>query len=212
MNAEYIKALDEYFCSHYTNYIRLSAIEGYRMPDMIEILEDGNISRRDATYMRLCHQAECEVLLQRFKDSLTDAYFTFSFNFPGWRERWYELFHRHTFSKFLPQALRHCGETVQSAGSRLDVAPKYWNGMVKGKLEPQKTTIFALALTCRMQWEDVATLLLVSGFEFDSAEVLDVVVRYIIEQKIFNEQMRDACLSEYHIRNLPILRDVAQNT
>ena len=32
----------------------------------------------------------------------------------------------------------------------------------------------------------------------------DVVVRYLLEQKIFNEEMRDACLAEYRLTNLPI--------
>lgn len=208
MKAEFIRALDEYFCANYSDYVRLSAIEGYQMPEVLYVAEDGNVARRDSSCMRLCHQENCEELLAKFKDLLADTTFTFSFSFPTVRERLFGRFEKHTFAKHLPEALHHCGETAEEAGAKLDVAPKYWNKIVKGTLYPEKNTIFALALVTRMQWRDVVTLLAVCGFEFKEDDVRDIVVRYLIEQKLFNEDMRDACLAEYKLSNLPIRREV----
>ena len=73
-----------------------------------------------------------------------------------------------------------------------------------GSLYPEKNTVLALALVCGMQWQDVLNLLAVCGFEFRGDEVRDIVVRYLIENSIFNPVMRDACLAEYRIENLPI--------
>lgn len=204
MKAEFIRALDEYFCANYSDYVRLSAIEGYEMPNVLYVADDGNVARRDSSCMRLCYQAKCEELLEKLKASLADTTFTFSFFFPSLKERISDRFNKHTFAKILPQALHHCGETAEEAGKRLDIAPKYWNKILKGSLYPEKNTVFALALVTRMQWQDVVSLLAVCGFEFKEDDVRDVVVRYLIEQKIFNEEMRDTCLAEYKLANLPI--------
>ena len=53
MRNEYLRALDEYFCALYSDYVRLSAIEGYAMPDVLYVAEDGNVARRDSSCMRL---------------------------------------------------------------------------------------------------------------------------------------------------------------
>ena len=58
-----------------------------------------------------------------------------------------------------------------------------------------------------MQSQDCANLLSASGFTFDDTSVRDVVAHYLIEQKIFNEEMRDRCLAEYRVTNLPIKRN-----
>ena len=114
MKAEFLRALDEYFCANYSDYVRLSAIEGYEMPEMLYVSDDGNVARRDSACMRLVHQPRCEELLERFKQSLADTTFTFSFSFPTLRERWHDRFEKHTFARLLPEALHHSGETAES--------------------------------------------------------------------------------------------------
>ena len=94
--------------------------------------------------------------------------------------------------------------TQEEAGARLDIEPRFWNLIVKGRLYPEKNTILALALVCRMQWQDVLNLLAVCGFSFREDEVRDIVVRFLIERSIFNEQMIADCLAEYRLTNLPI--------
>ncbi len=206
MKSEHLRALDEYFCALYSDYVKLSAIEGYVMPDVLYVASDGNVARRDSSCMRLCHQKNCEELLARLKSNLADTTFTFSFGFPTIRERISDHFRKDTFAKLLPETLRHCGVTQEEAGARLDIEPRFWNLIVKGRLYPEKNTILALALVCRMQWQDVLNLLAVCGFSFREDEVRDVVVRYLIENSVYNESMRDECLAEYHLTNLPIRR------
>lgn len=209
MEQEFIRALDEYFCAHYSDYVRLSAIDGYVMPDVLYVAEDGNIARRDSACMRLDRQKDAAQLLARFKAGLADTSFTFSFSFPTLRDKWRDLRDKNTFAKTLPTVLAHVSETVEGAGALLDVEPRFWQKMVKGKLYPEKNTVLALALTSRLQVSDVKLLLAVCGFEFRDDDVRDVVVRYLLEQQIYNPTMRDMCLAEYKIDCLPIRRENA---
>ena len=209
MRNEYLRALDEYFCALYSDYVRLSAIEGYVMPDVLYVASDGNVARRDASCMRLCYQKDCEGLLKKFKASLADTTFTFSFAFPTLRERISDRFRKTSFARLLPEALRHCGDTVQGAGEKLAVEPRFWKRIAKGSLYPEKNTVFALALTSNLQLQDTAVLLASLGYSFQSDDVRDVVVRYLLEQRIANPAMRDACLAAYCIESLPIRRENA---
>ena len=202
----YLRALDEHFCARYSDYAKIAAIEGYAMPEVVYVAKDGNIARRDSSCMRLQYKENAEELLARFKEGLTDTEFTFSFRFPKLKERIKTFFgrKRKTFARLLPGILARCGETAQSAGEKLSVEPMYWKKLVKGTLYPEKGTVLALALVTRMGLEDLGELLSAGGFTFDHANVRDVVVEYLLAQKIFNADMRDACLAEYKIDTLPI--------
>lgn len=209
MDYDFIRALDEYFCSRYADYTRICATEGYKMPDLIHIGRDGNVSRLDSAQMRFIHQENCAQLLDTFKDSLADTDFTFHFSFVSIFERVKDRFRKYTFAKLLPKLLgKH--DTVQSAGEKLDIDEKFWNGIVKGRLYPEKNTVLALALVCRLSVKEATDLLAVSGFSFDDTCVRDIVVEYLLTQKIYNEEMRDAALREYRIENLPIKRSTEE--
>ena len=97
-------------------------------------------------------------------------------------------------------------ETWESVGEKLDIEPRFWRMIVKGKLYPEKCTVLALALVCHMRTADLQSLLNVCGFELKKESVRDVVVSYLVEQKVFNAEMRDGCLAEYRITTLPIRR------
>ena len=206
MEHTYLQALDEHFCASYSDYVKLSALPGYEMPEMLYLGKDGVIERRDSAMMRLNHQKNCGAILKKLKENLADTNFTFSFSLIPFSERVKDRFRKHTFAKVLPQILARSNETVESAGEKLDIEPLFWNKIVKGKLYPEKNTVLALALVCRMQMQDVNNLLAVCGFPLDAANVRDVVFEYLIKQQIFNVEMRDRCLEEYHITNLPIKR------
>ena len=94
----------------------------------------------------------------------------FPFGFPTLRERIADAFRKETFARLLPETLRHCGESVETAGEKLAIEPRFWQKIVRGRLYPEKNTILALALVCRMQWQDVLNLLAVSGFTFREDE------------------------------------------
>lgn len=201
-----IEALDEFFCAQYSDYVRISAIEGYKMPDVVYVGGDGNIHRRDSKVMRICYQQEKEKILATLKASLADADFSFNFSFVPFFRRIRARRDKNSFARLLPQALSRAGESVAEAGKRLDISPKYWNMIAKGKLLPSKNLVLALALTSRLQTEDANLLLSVLELRLEDDNVRDVVVQFLLSQKIFNEEMRDACLKEYNIENLPIKR------
>lgn len=207
MEPNFLTALDEHFCAHYSDYVRISALEGYEMPEVLTVAADGNIVRRDPSVMRLKYQRTREELLARFKEGLADTDFTFSFNFPPIRERIKDKFRKYTFAKILPDALKRCDETVDSAGEKLSIEKKIWQGIVKGRLYPEKNTVLALTLVCRMKRADVNNLLAVCGYTLSEDNVRDVVVEYLLGQGVFNPEMRDRCLAEYKITSLPIKRD-----
>lgn len=206
MEYSYLRELDEFFCAQFSDYVRLSAIEGYKMPEMVTVGADGNIERKDFKYMRLCYQPEKESVLKAFKAGLTDTEFTFAFTFPSAVARFRDLFRKETFAKTLPGVLKRYGETPASAGEKLALEERVWKGIVKGRLYPEKSTVMALALVCRMKQQDVETLLSVCGFRLSRDNVRDIVFEYLINQGIFNEDMRNACLAEYAIDTLPIAK------
>lgn len=200
-----ISALDEYFCAHYSDYVRLASLEGYAMPDVLYVGADGNVQRRDSTCMRLTFQEKREELLARLKGEIADTEFTFSFRFLPFREKFTWRFEKYSFAKLLPAVLRRCHETVESVGAKLDIEPRFWKKIVKGTLIPEKNTVLALALVCAATQQDANNLLTVCGYSLDEKSVRDVVVRYLLEQRIYSPELRDACLAEYHVTNLPIL-------
>lgn len=209
MEKQYLTSLDEYFCANYSDYVRLSALEGYEMPEVVSVGADGNIERKDSEIMRLSKQKNKTELLARLKEGLADTEFTFNFSFRSFRDWIRDPFRKYTFAKVLPRALSNVGETVESAGEKLDISPKYWQKIVKGKLYPEKNLVIALALVTGMKQSDVNNLFNVMGFGFEKDRVRDVVCEYLLTNGIFNEEMRDKCLSEYKITNLPIKRKEA---
>ena len=199
-----IAALDEYFCEHYSDYVRIAALEGYVMPEVVYVAADGNIARRDSSCMRLSHQKDPSALLQKLKTSLVDTTFTFSFSFPHLRDRKRLRGGKESFRALLPELLRRSGETVESVGEKLSIEPRFWKKIASGKLAPEKNTAIAIALVSRMSVADASVLFTLCGFGFADDDVRDVVCRYLLEQKVFTPDLRDACLKEYKITNLPI--------
>lgn len=204
MEYDYLTQLDDFFCEQYSDYVKIAAIEGYRMPEMLTVGADGNIARRDPSCMRICHQQNKGEILARFKASYVDTEFTFNFSCLSLRRRIKDRFRKYTFAKLLPVVLKRYKTTPQEAGELLALDPVIWRGIVKGKFLPEKNTLMALALVCRMQTSDVNNLFIVCGTELKQDNVRDVVFEYLLNQKIFNREMIDRCLAEYHIDTLPL--------
>lgn len=204
MGYGYLKELDDFFCARYSDYVRIAAIEGFRMPEMIVVDRDGNINRRDSEKMRLSEQPERDKLLQKFKEELADVEFTFDFSFPSFLDRVKDPFRKHTFSKYFPKVLQKYRQTSERVGKGLTVEPMIWEKILRGTLYPEKNVIMAIALFLRMELFDINNLYAVCGFEWDPESVRDVVFEYLITQKIFNPEMIRACLNEYRIETIPI--------
>ena len=202
-----ISALDEYFMAHYSDYIRLSALSGYKAPDTIVLGKDGSVGRKDPSVMRLCYQENAAELLALLKEEQADTDLTFSFRFLSFREKVRRPFEKYTFAKVFPKILKLHKMTAEEAGEKLTVEQRFWKKIVRGTLIPEKNTVIALAVTCGFTAADTENIFNACGYEFDEKSVRDVVVRFLLEQKIFAPDLVRQCLAEYKIDSLPI-RDV----
>lgn len=203
---DFIADLDAYFCEKYANYDKICILPGYRMPKMqtSEVREDGRTYAYTlpADTMRLGEQENKTELLQTLKSRMTDKTFSFSFRTVGIFSRIRNTFSKYAPHKWLKSVLAKNAVSAEEAGESLAIAPEIWQGIVKGKYIPTKNTLFSLALTAHIGMDDCSTLLAVCGYEWEFAVEKDVVVRYLLEQKVFNRPMIDAALAEYKVGNL----------
>lgn len=203
---DFIADLDAYFCEKYANYDKLCILPGYKMPMMqaSEVRADGRTYAYTlpASTMRLATQEKKAELLTELKNRITDTTFSFSFRPYGFFRKIKEKFSKFSFYKNLKVVLQKYKLSEQDAGELLNVSSEIWLGISKGKYAPTKNLIFSLALAAHLSMEDTQNLMLLCGYEFDCAIVKDVVVSYLLSQKVYNRSMIDAALAEYKVSNL----------
>lgn len=203
---DFIVDLDEYFCEKYANYDKLCILPGYVMPVMqrSEVREDGRTYAYTlpADTMRLATQEKKTDLLAELKKRMTDTTFSFSFRPFGSFTRIRNRFSKFAFYKSLKAMLGKYGISGEEALKNLDVSEESWQGILKGKFEPTKNLLYSLALTAQFSYDDTCALMMLCGYEFDFANVKDVVISYLLQQKVYNRSMIEAALSEYKIANL----------
>ncbi|MBP3433689.1 MAG: hypothetical protein J6K50_00310 [Clostridia bacterium] len=203
---DFIADLDEYFCEKYANYDKLCVLPGYRMPQMqtSEVRADGRTYAYTLpnTTMRLALQENKLELLKTLKTQMADKSFSFSFQPLRFFTRMKNKFSSVGFVKILNATLAKYNLTPAEAGNSLDVSEEIWNNICKGNFLPTKNLVFSLALTAHISVDDMVNLLGVCGYGLDYSIVKDVVVSYLLEQKVFNRGMIDAAFAEYKVENL----------
>lgn len=203
---DFIQDLDGYFCEKYANYDKLCVLPGYRMPKMqtSEVREDGRTYAYTlpANTMRLAKQENKDALLKELKGRLSDKTFSFSFRPLGIFSRIKNTFSKYAPYKWLKVILDKCGTNATEAGELLSVDKEIWSGICTGKYLPTKNLILSLALTSQIGIEYTKDLLALCDYELDFTYEKDVVVAYLLEQKVYNRTMIDAALAEYKISNL----------
>lgn len=203
---DFLTDLDGYFCEKYANYDKLCVLPGYVMPVMhrSEVDEFG----RTRTYtlpantMRLATQEKRDELLAELKKRMSDATFSFSFKPIGFFRRIADRFSKITPRKVLKGLLDKYGISEADAFEGLAIDAEVWQGICKGKFEPTKNLIYSLALTAHISYDDTLNLMYIFGYEFDNANVKDVVISYLLTSKVYNRAMIDAALAEYKVTNL----------
>ncbi len=203
---DFISDLDEYFCEKYANYDKLCGLKGYKMP----VMQATRIDDFGRTYaytlpsenMRLALQENKSELLALLKTRITDKTFSFSFRPVGLFERIKSRFSAFAVYKALKNMLAKYGISESDALARLEVSEEIWTGICKGKYMPSKNLIFSLALTAQFSYDDTAALLSLCGESLDFAVEKDVVISYLLNNKVYNAGMIFAALQEYKIENL----------
>lgn len=205
MNFEFINDLDDYFCENYANYDKLCILSGYKMPKMqaTERRADGReyAYTLPASTMRLALQENKADLLKLLKSKMADKSFSFSFA-PSSMAWVFERFSKNSFAKVFAQVLNKYSLTPEQALDELKIDEKTWKRILKGRYLPTKNLLFSVALTARFSYEDTKGLLGMLGMEFDYTLEREVVVSYLLKQKVFNQEMIKAAFEEYNVSNL----------
>jgi hypothetical protein len=205
MNFEFITDLDDYFCEKYANYDKICILPGYRMPKMqaTERRADGReyAYTLPASTMRLGAQENKAELLKKLKSKMEDKSFSFSF-VPASLSLSLTRFSKSAFCKLLLATLAKYSLTAEEAKKELAIDEKTWKCICKGSYLPTKNLIFSLALTARISYEDTRRLLAHCGMEFDYTLEREVVISYLLKQKVFNQEMIKAAFEEYNVSNL----------
>ena len=203
---DFLTDLDDFFCKKYANYNKLCALPGYVMPVMqrSEVREDGRTYAYTlpAETMSLDNQPQKEVLLSELKKCMVDMNFSFSFCPLSFFARVKNKFSKYGFYKNLQNMLKKYGVKKEEPLESLSVSEEIWDKIYKGKFLPAKNLLYSLALTAQFSYDDTCALMLLCGYKFDYEKVKDVVVAYLLMNKVYDRGMIDAALSEYKVTNL----------
>ena len=210
---EFLSDLDAFFCEKYANYELICGLPQYKMPKMYETKTDEY--GRKVSYslpksnLRLAQQPEKAALLAAVKEKLVCRDFTFSFHtlsiFSAWK-------HRHSkigFCKVAREIANRHSLTFEGLFEGTEATEEVMQGIIRGKFLPTKNLLFAVALYAHLSGEEVDNLMYVCGMDWDFTLQRDVVVRYLLDQRIFNADMVWAALKEYKVNNLYLKQDNA---
>jgi hypothetical protein len=92
--------------------------------------------------------------------------------------------------------------SAQDAKNELTIDEKTWARICSGLYLPTKNLVFSLALTARFSYEDTVGFLGMYGMEFDYTLEREVVISYLLKQKVFNQDMVKSAFEEYNVSNL----------
>ncbi len=203
---EFLTDLDEYFCEKYANYDKLCILPGYKMP----VMQATRLDDFGRTYaytlpsenMRLALQENKKELLALLKEKLTDTTFSFSFQPIGFFRAFGNRFRKYGFCKIFRAIIHKYGSDEKALFEQLNVPEEVWKKICKGKFLPTKNLVLSIALVLHLSMSDAETLLNLCEGCFDYTLPKDVVVSYLLNNRVYNEGMIAAALAEYKIINL----------
>lgn len=203
---DFIADLDAFFCEKYANYDKICILEGYKRP----VMQATKVDENGLTYsytlpmerMKLANQESKEALLKQLKPRLVDNTFSFSFIPYTFFKRVKKAFSEYSFHRTLRTLFESYNVNAQEVLQELNLSKEIWNNIWIGKFAATKNLILSIALVAQLSFEDTTELLNISGYEWDYAQQKDVVLTYLLQQKVYNREMIDAALKEYNIENL----------
>lgn len=202
----FIADLDDYFCEKYANYDRICILKGYVMPKMqtTERREDGTdySYTLPASTMRLATQANKADLLSQLKEKMTEYTFSFSFRPLGFFEKIKYRHKKDSFKKVFAVVCAKYSLTPTDALSACDISEKTIKRLLTGAYYPTKNLVYTLALVHGFSEQDTNTLMDTCTFSYDFTIVKDVIISYLIANKVTNPDMVAAALNEYNVDGL----------
>ena len=207
---DFLADLDEYFCEQFANYDLFCGLPQYRMPTMHQTKTDEYGRKVSFTLpkntMRLAKQEHKAELLASVKEKLVCREFTFSFQTLKWYKRLSHRFKKTGFVKVAQIVAQHASLTFEQLFEGTQVPAEVVQGMKKGEFLPTKNLLFAAALAAHLSLDDTELLMTACEMEWDYTLQRDIVVKYLLQQRVFNADMVWAALDEYKVTHLYLAR------
>jgi len=197
MNENLIRDLDEYFAKKYENYDLIAGVKSYESVTMAMILknqnriEQGEVASNEMR--KIYYQPQAAQVLAEVKEKYVDNNFSFSVRVAPVRMRWKALFQK----KETPAAV-----IARGFAGEIGYNEKTWKGILKGKYLPEKNLIYKIALAVGASLEDVNAMFARCEYAFDFADARDVIVRFLLDYRIYNPEMIEAAFAAYKIAPL----------
>lgn len=203
----FIQDLDEFFSKKFSDFEMISSMPSYESVTISMILKNKNRIEEGeyaANEMRkISYQPDPAKILAEIKERYVDNTFTFSFRVAPLKMRFAAFFGaKSAVGKALTRIIKNYGEQPESMAEKLGVSQEIWKGILKGKFLPEKVLIYKLTLLLGLSREDNFALMKECGCYYDFSDARDVVVRYLVDYRIYNREMIDRAFEEYKLRKL----------
>ena len=206
MSENFLHDLNNFFSKKYSNFDMISALPSYESVTISMVLkntnriEQGEVATNEVR--KIFYQPQAEKVLQEFKERYVDNNFTFSIRVAPFRVRVKAFLRGDVPGKALVQVIRKYGEEPQALAGRLGIEENAWKNVLRGYYIPEKVLLFKLGLLLAMRQEDFSALMEACGAYYDFADARDVVVKYLMDYRVFNPDMIGAAFDEFHIRRI----------
>jgi len=164
-------------------------------------IEQGEVASNEMR--KIYYQPQAETVLKEVKEKYVDNNFSFSVRVIPLRRRVSNFFQKSYAPKTqIIRVIEKNGQNVQDLYREIGVSEEIWKKVLKGKYLPEKSLIYKMAIALRASLDDVNDLLEVCEMSFDFSDARDVVMRFILDYRIYNPEMVKAILTEYKIESL----------
>lgn len=206
-NDDFIKDLDEYFAKKFSDFDLIGSLPSYESVTVSMILKNKNRIEEGeyaANEMRkIAYQPNVEAVLAECKEKYVDNTFTFSVHAAPFKVRFPAFFGKKSdAAKTILRLAASYGEDAEKLGERLHESEKIWEGVLKGYFIPEKLLVYRITLLLGLSREDNAALMRDCGCHYDFSDARDVVMRYLVDYRVYNPEMAARAFDEYHIRRI----------
>ncbi len=114
---------------------------------------------------------------------------------------------KQTFSQYLFSLIDESGESDAEVYTRAGIDRRLFSKIRSNSdYQPSKNTVFALAMSLKLDHTKTSKLLNKAGFEFSNNKLTDIIIMFCIENKIYDLYQVDSFLVEYNQK--PIASDL----
>ena len=207
MSENFLQDLNEYFSKKYANFDLISTLPSYESVTISMVLknknriEEGEVATNEIR--KIYYQPQSEKVLAELKERYVDNNFTYSVRISSAKVRFKCFFGiRAVHGKAIEQVVRKYGEDPSAMAAKLGIDEETWRKTLRGWYVPEKVLLYKLGLLLALRKEDMDALMQLCDAYYDFADARDVVVKYLMDYRVFNREFIDAAFDEFHIRRI----------